>query len=89
MTDGGSLIEFDFTALAAGVSDLTISNEIIQDSSCAILNDSITSGSVTVQGTTAVPEPSSLFLINLGLVALAALTLGKRIPKHHATLPSL
>jgi hypothetical protein len=38
----GTLIEFDFAALAHGTSTLTIGNEILQDSTGAILTDTTT-----------------------------------------------
>jgi hypothetical protein len=56
----GTLIEFDFTALAHGTSTLTIGNEILQDSTGAILTDATTLGAVTVA---AVPEAPALFLV--------------------------
>jgi hypothetical protein len=74
VTGGGTLVVFDFTALSPGTSTFTIENEILQDSTAAVLSDATTSGSVTVQGSTAVPEPSGLLLLSggaLGLVGLA------------------
>jgi hypothetical protein len=74
----GTLAQFDFTALASGTSDLTISNEILQDSTGAIVTDTTASGTVTVLGTggggpmSPTPEIPSLFLISTGLVVSAA-----------------
>lgn len=91
LTGSGMLVMFDFMAIGTGTSALDIdpTTFILLDSTGASINASTTNGSAIVQGTTAVPEPSSLFLINLGLVALAALALGKRIPRRHATWGSL
>jgi hypothetical protein len=44
VSGSGTLIEFDFTALAHGTSTLTIGNEILQDSTGAILTDTTTPG---------------------------------------------
>jgi hypothetical protein len=82
LSGGGTLVEFDFTALAAGLSDLTISNVILQDSTQVGSSDTLpyttTNGSVNVQGTTAVPEPSNLLLLTAGLTLLVGLSL-KRV----------
>jgi cohesin domain-containing protein/PEP-CTERM motif-containing protein len=79
VSGNGTLALFDFTALASGTSGFTISNMLLQDSTGAILNSTTTGGSVAVQGTTAVPEPSGLILLGAGLLALAGLTLKKNI----------
>jgi hypothetical protein len=82
VTGVGALVEFDFTALAPGTSDLTILNNadlILQDSTGGIISSTETGGSVTVQGTSAVPEPSVLMLLGVGLLALMSLTLKKTI----------
>ncbi len=81
VTGSGTLVVFDFTAIAPGTSSLTIVNDanlILQDSTGAIINTTQTGGSVTVQGTSAVPEPSVLML-STGLLALAGMTLKKII----------
>jgi hypothetical protein len=75
VSGSGTLIVFDFTALAPGTSVLTIGNEILQDSTGAVLSDTTTTGSVTVQGSTAVPEPSSLLLLAVGALGLVGLAL--------------
>jgi general secretion pathway protein D len=76
----GTLLEFDFTALAPGSSALTIQNEILQDSSLAIVNDTVSNGSVTVtaSGPVPTPEPSSLIFLAISFVALATFALLKR-----------
>jgi hypothetical protein len=72
VSGSGTLVVFDFTALTPGTSDFLIENVILQDSTGASLGSTSTSGSVTVQGTTAVPEPSSLLLLLAGALSLAA-----------------
>jgi hypothetical protein len=73
VSGNGTLVLFDFTALAQGTSALTISNVILQDSTGALLNSTTTGGSVTV------PEPSSLMLLGAGLFGILSLTLKKTI----------
>jgi cohesin domain-containing protein/PEP-CTERM motif-containing protein len=68
VSGSGTLVLFDFTALAPGTSALTISNVILQNSTLATLNSTTTAGSVTV------PEPSSLMLLGAGLFGLLGLT---------------
>jgi adhesin HecA-like repeat protein len=79
VSGSGTLVEFDFTALAGGTSSLDLANVILQDSTGAILDNTAASGSVNVQGTTAVPEASVLMLLSAGLLALAGLTLKKKL----------
>lgn len=70
----GTLVVFDFTAIAPGTSDLTIPNNedlILQDSTGAILSSTTMGGSATVP----TPEPSSFVLLVTGLLVLAGLTL--------------
>jgi Cohesin domain/PEP-CTERM motif len=70
----GTLVLFEFTALASGTSDLTISNEILQNSSGALLSDTTTSGTVNVSNVSGVPEPSSIALLGTGILGLAGAT---------------
>jgi hypothetical protein len=78
VTGDGTLLVFDFTALNPGTSALTIENEILLDSGLNILTDTTTPGSVTIEGETqAVPEPSTLPLFLLGIVALIGLAAAK------------
>jgi hypothetical protein len=70
----GILLVFDFTALNPGTSALTIENEILVDSGGNIISDTTTGGSVTVEAAIpTVPEPSTLLLLSLGVLALVAL----------------
>lgn len=77
----GELAEFDFTAVGPGISPLTISNVILQDSTTSLLNSTTAAGSVTVQGTTTVPEPCTLLLLGVGFLTLTgmAVRLNRRI----------
>ena len=82
VSGSGTLIEFGLTAFAPGTSDLTILNNadlILQDSTGAVIASTQTSGLVTVQGSTAVPEPSSLMMLGAGLLAIAGLTLRRTV----------
>jgi len=76
----GTLAVFDFTAIATGTSALNIdpTTFILLDSTLANINATTTNGSVTVQGV-AVPEPSVLTLVSMGLLILAGLTLKRTI----------
>jgi hypothetical protein len=76
VTGSGTLLVFDFSALGPGTSTFMIANEILQDSTGAILSDTTTGGSVTVQGAT-VPEPSSLLLLSVGMLLLVVLAARK------------
>jgi hypothetical protein len=80
VSGNGTLIAFDFTAITPGTSPLTIENEILQDSTGAILSNTVTSGSVTAQGTKPVPESSGLMLLLTGgAAALLGFALKKAI----------
>ena len=62
---GGVLANIEFTALAPGVSPLTMSNVFVNDLDAGFQT---TNGQVTVRGK-AVPEPTTLTLLGLGLGA--------------------
>jgi cohesin domain-containing protein len=79
VSGNGTLALFQFTALTSGTSGFAISNVLLQDSTGAILSSTTTSGSVIVQGSTTVPEPSGLILLSTGLLVLACLTLKRSI----------
>lgn len=73
VSGAGELVEFDFATVAAGISSLALSNAILQDSTGSLLDSTAATGAVTVQGTTNVPEPSSLFLLVMGFLTLVAM----------------
>jgi hypothetical protein len=82
----GTLVEFDFTAMAAGISNFGISNVFLQNSKQAgmIPPEFLDfappiGGSVEVQGSKAVPEPSSALLLFAGVSGLFLLTIAKRV----------
>jgi hypothetical protein len=75
----GVLLEFDFTALAPGVSALSIQNLILQDSTGAIQDATTTDGSVTVKASSKVPEPSSLSLCLAGVLSMLLLGLSRNL----------
>jgi general secretion pathway protein D len=70
----GTLVTFDFTAIGAGNSALTLSNLFLLDSSLAAINGTTQNGSVTV-GKVGVPEPSALVLLLIGMGCLALMLL--------------
>lgn len=69
VSGSGTLLVFDFTATAPGVSDFTVENVTLQDSTGDILDDTAIGGSVVVEGTSAAPEPSVFTILMLGLTA--------------------
>lgn len=82
----GNLAIFDFTAIGAGISNFTIPNNpdpnnpdfFLLDSSFSSIDATLNAASVTVQGNSTVPEPSSVLLVLVGLSAFALLTLKKQ-----------
>jgi len=62
----GVIADISFTALAPGISPLTLANVFLNDLDSGF---SITNGQVTVLGTARVPEPATLTLLALGLAA--------------------
>jgi hypothetical protein len=79
VSGNGTLVLFDFTALALGTSALTISNVILLNSGLGPINFTTTSGSVTVTPTATIPEPSTLMLLGAGLFAILGLALKKTV----------
>jgi hypothetical protein len=64
----GDLAYISFTALASGVSPLTLSNVFLNDGSYEDFN--VANGQITVTGDATVPEPSTLALLAIGLALL-------------------
>lgn len=60
----GVLATFDFTAIAPGVSPLSLENVLLLDSNLEAITVATSASSVTVQPT--VPEPGTLLLLGLG-----------------------
>ena len=75
VSGGGILATFSFTAIAPGVSALTLANVFLLDSSLNAIEFTTQGASVTVQATRSLPEPSSLLLL---IIALATVALVRR-----------
>ncbi len=73
VSGAGILGSIDFKALAVGVSTLAPSNPVLLDSALNTIEVDLQNGSVTVRNgpTSAVPEPSFLPVIAVGLVLFA------------------
>lgn len=71
----GVLADIEFTALAPGVSPLTFSNVFLNLSDGGF---DISNGQITVTGTRAVPEPTTLMLLTSGLALLGGRRLARR-----------
>jgi len=65
VTGSGTLVEFNFAALASGTSPINIANIILQDSNSDEIQSSSTSASITVTGGGPVPTPEPNTLIML------------------------
>lgn len=68
VTGSGTLADISFQALASGISSINLFNVILLDSKSTDISFTTQSGSVTVAS--AVPEPSTILLISMGMVAL-------------------
>jgi Cohesin domain/PEP-CTERM motif len=80
VTGSGNLVIFDFTAIGSGISNFTIPNNsdlFLLDSGFNSIEAALSGTSVTVQGNSTVPEPSSLLLLLVGLSAFALFVLKK------------
>jgi hypothetical protein len=71
VTGSGTLEVFDFTANKSGVAALSLANVTLLNSQLGSIEASVSGTSVTVKGSTSVPEPSSLVLLALGLFGIA------------------
>jgi len=71
----GVLANIEFTALAPGVSPLTLASVFLNDLDSGF---QATNGQVTVTGRAAVPEPTTLTLLGLGLATSLALHARRR-----------
>ena len=78
VSGAGTLLLFDFTALTKGVSSLSLSNIILQDSDGHLIANTNTGSKVSVTGTIQTPEPSILLLLASALGAMAILAALKR-----------
>jgi general secretion pathway protein D len=78
ITGNGALAEVQFTALATGMSTVTLSNVLLLDSNLAPISSSVADGVVDVKRTSVVPEPSAVILLGTALM-LAVLTAGGSI----------
>lgn len=78
----GDLADISFTALAAGVSPLTFANVFLNWSDQGF---DISNGQITVNGTAAVPEPTTLLLLVIGLVPLGLQRLFRNRKRFNAT----
>jgi general secretion pathway protein D len=76
---GGTLIEFQFLAVAAGTSGLDLANIILLDSNLDNIDFTSTHGSVVVTGSgpTPTPEASTVLLLAVGMLALATVAVSK------------
>lgn len=70
VSGSGTLASFSFTALASGVSALTITNALLLDANLNAIEFLPGAASVTVRPAAALPEPGTLLLLGLGVAAL-------------------
>jgi hypothetical protein len=79
VTGDGTLVQFDFMALATGTSPLTISNVLLQNSGAFLLASTEIPGSVTVEGTTPTPEPASFLMLGTGLLGIGLMLQARKL----------
>jgi hypothetical protein len=70
VTDGGTLVTIDFSALQAGTGTVALSQVILLDSSLVEIAASLEHGSVMVDGVV-VPEPGYLPFLALSILVAA------------------
>jgi len=63
----GTLATFNFQAISYGTSAVNLANVVLLDSGFNPIEHSTSGGTVTVQGTSEVPEPQYTLLMGLGL----------------------
>jgi general secretion pathway protein D len=80
VSGSGILATFSFTAIAAGVSTLTLANVFLLDSDLNTIAFTTANASVSVQQGTALTEPSTLLLLALALALVAV------VRRHRATV---
>lgn len=68
VTGSGTLLNVQFQGIGSGTSGIGVTNVSLLDSAFSTITTTTANGSVTVQGTTPVPEPSSIVLISTGLI---------------------
>jgi Cohesin domain len=66
-TGSGTLLTFQFTALHEGISPVSLANILLLNSASSPITVASSNGSVTIQGLTPVPLPSSLVLMSTAL----------------------
>ncbi len=91
LTPGGSVVDIEFQALAAGVSPLTLSNAFLTDNGAPLSSDNgdflLQNGQAAVIGPAPVPEPGTLLLLTLALAFAFWVHRGRRTMKH--SIPAL
>jgi general secretion pathway protein D len=78
---GGTLIEFQFLAVAGGTSKFDLADIFLLDSNLDNIDFTPTNGSVTVAGSGPVPAPESgtLLLLTSSICAIGLFTITKRV----------
>lgn len=74
VTGSGTLLTFQFTALHEGISPVSLANVLLLNSASSPIAVTSSNGSVTVQGLTPVPLPSSLILMSTALALGVVIT---------------
>lgn len=77
VTGSGTLLNVQFQGIGSGTSGIGVENVSLLDSAFSTITTTTTNGSVIVQGTTPVPEPSSIVLASTGLIVGIAVRLAR------------